>query len=1089
MLKIRKLLLAVTAMFLTIAAAAQVTTGSISGIVKNKAGEPLVGASLKVTHLPTGTVYQTSSRKGGNFDITNVNPGGPYKIEVSFVGYESQIKEDIYVDLGEGQKIDIDLDTKASELQEVVIAGTRTNRGPGSETTVGRDKMANIPTVGRNLQDYLRATPQFKMSSAGNASSEGAMSFAGQNVRYNSFYIDGAVNNDVFGLAYSGTNGGQSGIAPISVDAIDQFQVSLSPYNTSLGNFTGGAINAVTKSGTNEFHGSAYYIYRNQDLSGKTPTGLKANATKLGSFLNQTFGATLGGPIVKNKLFFFVSAELQRDNTPQPFDLSTYRGDNGTLAAIQRLKDTINVRLNGYDPGGFENNVQEIKSDRVTAKLDWNVNQKHKLALSYRYNGGDRTIIFASSPTSITFDKNGYRFPTVTNSASAELKSSFRKGMSNRLLLTFTNVEDDRGPIDGRLVPVARIFDGANGTFFFGTEANSTANYLKQNTYNIVEQFKFNIGKHSLMAGVEGEYYKAINTFIPSTAGNYRYNSYNDFMNNVILDYTVNFPLIGSKDEKTTDAAAKFDIFKGAAFINDEIRVNKNFSLSFGLRADYYKFITKPRFDQFANDTALKRVAQYYDLRGAVAGVQPKVPIALSPRVGFTYNIPNEQVTIRGGAGMFAGRIPMVWPSAIYNNNSISTGGYTVSANQNASALPLIKYRETPYTPQELGIGLNSSKGTLVVTSKEFRMPKVFRTSLAFDKRFKGGWTVTLENIFTKNINDIYYQNVNLVPPTLKMASGPDTRTVYPSTNTIPMRPTGTANPYSAIYLLTNADGKKGFSYNFTLSLNKTSRSGLNFNVAYNYGLSQVINEAQSSTPGSQWNSMETVSGRNYLMLSESDNSAAHRIFAYASQKFEYLDKKMSTTIALTYTGQSGAPFSYVYNGQLVRDGVNQFDLIYIPTASELQAMTFQNLSVGNVTYTPQQQKDAFEAFIQNDKYLKNNRGKHADRNSNRTPFTNIVDLKITQAFNLKLGDRVYSAEVGYSMFNFTNFLNRNWGRQYVVNDDKYQLLGFSYASSSNLTPRYTFNPATPTAPTVYQRFNPSYTARWLSQLEFRIRF
>lgn len=1089
MLKIRKLLLAVMAMFLTIAAAAQVTTGSISGIVKNKAGEPLVGASLKVTHLPTGTIYQTTTRKGGNFDITNVNPGGPYKIEVSFVGYEPQTKQDIFVDLGEGQKIDIDLDTKASELQEVVIAGTRTNRGPGSETTVGRDKMANIPTVGRNLQDYLRATPQFKMSSAGNASSEGAMSFAGQNVRYNSFYIDGAVNNDVFGLAYSGTNGGQSGIAPISVDAIDQFQVSLSPYNTSLGNFTGGAINAVTKSGTNEFHGSAYYIYRNQDLSGKTPTGLKANATKLGSFLNQTFGATLGGPIVKNKLFFFVSAELQRDNTPQPFDLSTYRGDNGSLAAIQRLKDTINVRLNGYDPGGFENNVQEIKSDRVTAKLDWNVNQKHKLALSYRYNGGDRTIIFASSPTSITFDKNGYRFPTVTNSASAELKSSFRKGMSNRLLLTFTNVEDDRGPIDGRLVPVARIFDGANGTFFFGTEANSTANYLKQNTYNIVEQFKFNIGKHSLMAGVEGEYYKAINTFIPSTAGNYRYNSYNDFMNNVILDYTVNFPLIGSKDEKTTDAAAKFDIFKGAAFINDEIRVNKNFSLSFGLRADYYKFITKPRFDQFANDTALKRVAQYYDLKGAVAGLQPKVPIALSPRVGFTYNIPNEQVTIRGGAGMFAGRIPMVWPSAIYNNNSISTGGYTVSANQNASALPLIKYRETPYTPQELGIGLNSSKGTLVVTSKEFRMPKVFRTSLAFDKRFKGGWTVTLENIFTKNINDIYYQNVNLIPPTLKMASGPDTRTVYPSTNTIPMRPTGTANPYSAIYLLTNADGKKGFSYNFTLSVNKTSRSGLNFNVAYNYGLSQVINEAQSSTPGSQWNSMETVSGRNYLMLSESDNSAAHRIFAYASQKIEYLDKKMSTTIAFTYTGQSGAPFSYVYNGQLVRDGVNQFDLIYIPTVSELQAMTFQNLTVSGVTYTPQQQKDAFEAFIQNDKYLKNNRGKFADRNSNRTPFTNIIDLKITQAFNLKLGDRVYSAEVGYSMFNFTNFLNRNWGRQYVVNDDKYQLLGFSYASASNLTPRYTFNPATPTAPTVYQRFNPSYTARWLSQLEFRIRF
>jgi outer membrane receptor for ferrienterochelin and colicin len=381
MLKIRKLLLAALAMFITLAVAAQVTTGSISGVVKNKAGEVLVGASLKVTHLPTGTIYQTTSRKGGNFDITNVNPGGPYKIEISFVGYEPQIKEDVFVDLGEGQKIDIELDTKASQLQEVVIAGTRTNRGAGSETTVGRDKMANIPTVGRNLQDYLRITPQFKMSSAGNASSEGAMSFAGQNVRYNSFYIDGAVNNDVFGLAYSGTNGGQSGIAPISVDAIDQFQVSLSPYNTSLGNFTGGAINAITKSGTNTLHGSAYYIYRNADLSGKTPTGAKGNATKLGDFSNKTFGATLGGPIIKNKLFFFVSAELQRDETPQPFALSTYRGDNGNVAAIQRLKDTISARIVGYDPGGYENNVQEVLSNRVTAKLDWNINQKHKLQI------------------------------------------------------------------------------------------------------------------------------------------------------------------------------------------------------------------------------------------------------------------------------------------------------------------------------------------------------------------------------------------------------------------------------------------------------------------------------------------------------------------------------------------------------------------------------------------------------------------------------------------------------------------------------------------------------------------------------------
>jgi outer membrane receptor for ferrienterochelin and colicin len=1086
--KIISMVIALLAMCLFIKA--QVTTSSIEGIIKNTSGEALTGASIKATHVPTGTVYTTSSRNGGRFELNNMNPGGPYTVVVTFVGYGTETKTDIFLALGESQKIDVDLGTAATQLTEVVVASARSGRGSGTETTIGRDKMANMPTVGRNLQDYMRATPQFKMSSAGAGSSEGAMSFAGQNVRYNSFYIDGAVNNDVFGLAYSGTNGGQSGIAPISMDAIDQFQVSLSPYNASLGNFTGGAINAITKSGTNMIHGSAYYIVRNEDLSGKTPTGPKEAATKLSQFSNKTYGFTLGGPIIKNKLFFFGSAELQRDNTPQPFDLGTYRGDTKDPLAIQRLKDTISQRLGGYDPGDYLNNELETVSDRITTKLDWNINDNHKLALSYRYNKGDKTFIFASSPTSLTFDRNGYRFPTLTHSASAELKSTFGKSLSNRLLLTFTNVEDDRGPLGGKLVPVGRINDGANGTFFFGTEANSTANYLKQSTYNLVDQFKFNIGKNSVMVGVEAEYYEAINTFIPSTAGNYVYNSVADFYANKPFSYTVNFPLIGGADEKTTDAAAKFDIFKGAVFINDEIRVSKNLNLSLGMRADYYDFITKPRFDQFAIDSTLPKISQYYDLQGGRPGIQPKIPVALSPRVGFTLNLPDENATIRGGAGMFAGRIPMVWPSAIYNNNSISTGGFTANAQQNSAALALIKYREAPYTTAELGIAANSSKGTLVITSKEFKMPKVFRTTLAFDKRLGSGWSFTLENMFTKNINDVYYTNVNLLPPTLKMATGPDTRPIYPSSNTIPIRVgSTTANPYSAIYLLSNAKGQKGFSYNFTVSVNKTTRSGFNLNTSYNYGVSQVINEAQSSTPGSQWSSMETVNGRNYLGLSESDNSAAHRIFAYASQKIDYLDKKMSTTISLAYTGQSGSPFSYVYNGQVVRDGINQFDLLYIPTQTELAAMTFNSLTVSGTTYQPADQKAAFEQFIQNDKYLSKHRGQYADRNSNRTPFTHVIDLKITQAFNLKFGDRTYSAEVGYSMFNFTNFLNRDWGRQYVVNDDKYQLVGFSYVSSSNLSPTYTFNPNTPTAPTVYQRFNPSYTARWLSQLEFRIKF
>lgn len=1073
------------------ALSAQVTTSSISGTVKKANGEVLQGASLKVTHVPTGTVYSTSTRAGGQYEINNMNPGGPYSIVTTFVGYETKTESDVFLSLGESQKFDVILNTRDQQLTEVVVTATKVNKGSGTETTINREKMANIPTVGRNLQDYLRATPQFKLSGAGSAASEGAMSFAGQNVRYNSFYIDGAVNNDVFGLAYSGTNGGQSGIAPISMDAIDQFQVSLSPYNASLGNFTGAAINAITKSGTNILHGSAYYIYRNEGLSGKTPNGPKELRTALPDFSNKTFGLTIGGPIIKNKLFFFVSGELQRDNSPQPFDYATYQGDTKNAAVLQQIKDSAARRLGGYDIGNYNNNETETVSDRITGKIDWNISSRHKLSASYRYNGGTRSIIFASTPTSLTFDRNGYLFPTKTHSASAELKSNIGKNSSNRLLLTFTNVIDDRGPIGSDVAkPVVQISDGSTARIFFGTEANSTLNYLKQNTYNLVEQFKFNAGKNSIMVGAEAEYYKAYNVFINNSAGSYQYATVADFLNNARpTQYTANFPLTGGLDEKNLDAAAKFDIFKGALFVNDEIRVNSNFSLSLGLRADYYNFVTKPKYDQFAIDSALPKFAQYYDLKGAIPGQRPKIPVALSPRIGFTLNLPDQNVTIRGGAGLFAGRIPMVWPGGIYNNNGISSGGYTVSSSVNPAiyAQNLIRFVGTPYTPAQLGISLDNAKGQLNLISKEFKMPKVFRASIAFDKRLPKGWTLTMENLLTMNINDIYYQNINLLPPTLKMTTGPDTRTIYASAPNIPIRSNG-ANPYNnGVYLIRNVDGKKGYSYNFTVGVNKVSNKGWNFSANYNYGISTVINEAQSSTSNSQWSSMETVNGRNFLTRTISDNSGAHRIFSYMSKKFNYWNKRMSTTIAFTYTGQSGTPFSYVYSGQVVRDGINFNDLIYVPTAAQLQAMTF--VTAGAVTATPQQQKDAFELFIQNDKYLSKNRGGYAERNSNRTPFTHIVDMKITQDFNLKLGNKIYTAEVAYSMFNFTNFLNRDWGRQYVVANDNYSLLTFSYTSATNLTPRYTFNPTTPVAPTLYTRFNPSYMPRWTSQLEFRIKF
>ncbi|HKZ64843.1 MAG TPA: carboxypeptidase regulatory-like domain-containing protein, partial [Chitinophagaceae bacterium] len=373
---LKRILFMLTVTFVSAAAFSQVTTSNLSCLVKSTSGESIVGASVKVTHNPTGTVYSGITRTGGRFDLANISPGGPYTVEITFTGLEKSVRENIFLSLGETSQQEFVLSAKATELKEVIVAASRRSiqeaKG-GAETTIGRDKMANLPTVGRNISDYLRYVPQAKITG------DGGVSLAGQNNRYNSFYIDGAVNNDVFGLAASGTNGGQAGIAPISIDAIDQFQVVLSPYDASLGNFTGGGINATTRSGTNQYQGSIYYFFRNQGLSGKTPGVDKSIATKLPDFTNKTIGFRVGGPIIKNKLFFFLNGEIQRDERPQPFS-GQYAGAS-SLSEIDALANFLRTTY-GYDPGGYLDNPEKVEADRIAAKIDWRINNANKLTAS-----------------------------------------------------------------------------------------------------------------------------------------------------------------------------------------------------------------------------------------------------------------------------------------------------------------------------------------------------------------------------------------------------------------------------------------------------------------------------------------------------------------------------------------------------------------------------------------------------------------------------------------------------------------------------------------------------------------------------------
>lgn len=1051
----------------------QETNSALTGTVKDAAGKALVGATITATHQPTGTVYTAISRAEGRYDINNMRPGGPYTIATTFVGFVADTRADYFLSLGDRARLDFALATTEGNLTEVVVAARRTTlqaRG-GVETNIGRDKIASLPTVGRNLSDFLRFVPQAKVTN------DGGISIAGQNNRFNSFYIDGAVNNDVFGLAASGTNGGQAGIPPISIDAIDQFSVVLSPYDPSLGNFTGGGINAITRSGTNNLQGSIYHFFRNESLTGKTPGVAKDKRVKLSDFSNKTTGFRVGGAIIKNKLFFFLNGEMQRDVRPQPFNFSDYKGSL-TQADLTTLTNFLKNNYK-YDAGGYLDNAESVNADRLVGKIDWNINPMHKLSASYRFTSAERYNTSRSSDQTINFYNNGYIMPNVTNSGSIELNSRFKGNANNRLLLTFTRVTDDRNPI-GDPFPRVRIRDGAS-SLFFGTEEFSTANKLNQNNYAIFDVFRFYRGKHSFSVGTDNELSNSYNVFIRQNFGSYDFPDLATFLNGGnATTYNRSYSLLDkSTGDESENAAAKFNTLRLAFFLNDEIRVNDKLTLNLGIRADRTVFLTTPKEDKFFNDTALAKISQYYDLQGARSGQISDAAWSLNPRIGFTYRMPEENASIRGGVGLFTGRVPLVWPGGVYNNNGISIAGINRSN---------VAFRSDPfnqYVASDFGATAASPSGEVNLIAKDFRLNKVFRASLAIDKNLGSGWRTSLEGVYTKNINEIQYTKVDNLPPSLRTA-GADVRNVYELSGSfprqIPLRANGT-NPYTGIFLLSNNEGDKGFSYNFTASLDKTFNQGFSVSANYNYGNSVVLNEGTSSQNLSQWRFMEAVNGRNFLPLSTSDFDVAHRLFVYGSKKFTYANRKASTTISLVYNGQSGQPFSYVMTRGLVRDYDNSEDndLIYVPR-NQGEIVFVQN---GNLS--PADQWALFNAYIENDKYLSQRRGQYAERNGARAPFSHVVDLKLQQDFNVRIAGRTYQLQLTYDIFNFTNMLNNDWGKQYFISNDNFRLLQFdSFVSSSNLTPRYRFSPVTNPWVLADGVFN---SARWTSQLGVRLNF
>jgi hypothetical protein len=1090
----RKLLhFAVAMLLLPVLTFAQNTTGNISGSVKADNGEVLVGATISVLHVPTGSVYNAQSRKSGLFDLSNLQPGGPYVVTVSYVNYQSEKKEEIYVALGDVVRLDIILSSKIDKLKDVTVSTTK--RGSdlsvkgGSQTIIGRDKLDNLPTVGRNVQDFLRFTPTAKF--VGSNGDLAGVSIAGQNNRFNSLYIDGAVNNDQFGLSASGTNGGQTGVGPISIDAVDQFQVMVSPFDASIGNFTGGGINATTKGGTNNVSGTVYSFTQNQNLTGKTPIGAKEKAVKLNPFQARTVGGSVGGAIFKNKLFYFVNFETIENERPQPFDISGYKGASGK-ADIDKLAEFVKTKY-GYDVGGYQDNAASTSAKRLATKIDWNINKMNKFSISYRLNETNSYATSSSSASRVNFYNNGVLYPNKTKSLSAELKSFFKNGASNKFLYTYTDVVDDRSAI-GSPFPRVTILDGTAGQMIFGSEEFSTANLLKQRNINFLDYFKFNINKNAFTIGADYELSKSYNVFIRQNYGSYQFGSLADFLGEKApIRYDRSFSILDQTTGDNTKAAAKFNSSRASAFINDEIRYSDNLTFNIGIRADYTKFITQPLEDLYFNFYT----TQIYDYNGARSGSIPDPKMSISPRVGFTYKMPEENITLRGGFGMFTGRIPLVWPGGVYNNNGMAVGGLAIT-NSADIAKYAITFRPNPlgqYTAADLGLSTAAAKGQMDLISTNFKLPKILRATLAMDKKLKDNWSITVEGTVSKNINEIYYRRLDIQKPVGQLA-GPDNRYIYDLKRVgYPAAPgsgiLAGSNPYTGVYLLENQRyyGRTGFAYNFTASIDKSWTDGFSFNAFYTYGSSFVTHEPTSSQNNSQWRFMETVNGRNDVQRSRSDFDLGHRVSAFVAKKFTYAKGALASTFSLVYNGQSGNPFSYVYATGPVRDqGTGESnDLIFIPTADQIKAMTF----VTNSSYplSAAQQGQALEDYIAQDNYLSKNRGKYAERNGARLPFTNIIDVKFVQDFNVKMNNKKYQFQLTYDVFNFTNMLNRNWGRTYFMSNDQFSVIKYQGATGSTV-PSYSFSPIGNNTPWgISSSTTPSYSARWVSQLGLRFKF
>ena len=1038
---LKHLLLAGIAMLAGTLAYAQVTTSSMNGRVTDEKGEPVVGAAVVATHEPSGTVYGAIVNQNGQYTINGMRAGGPYKVEVSSVGYNSLLFKDVTLQLAETYNLSATLKESTEFLEQVVVIGTAkskfSNERTGAATNIDNSQIAALPTVSRSITDVTRLSPY-----GGNG-----MSFAGADGRTANFTVDGANFNNNFGLNDKLPGGG----SPISIDAIEEMQVVISPFDVRQTNFIGGGVNAITKSGTNTFKGTAYVYHKNENLRGDAICGEQITGARAKD-RTTTYGFTLGGPIVKNKLFFFVNYEYVKT----PTIANRWRGSEDgkedannyisrtKLSDLQKVSDFVKDKY-GYDTGSYTNFPADESNQKILARIDWNINDKNHLAVRYNYtlnrgwnapnktsmDGGTRASGARTSQYSMSFANSMYAIDNSVHSVSIDLNSRITDNLSNQFLATFSKLDDTRSTGSSEF-PFIDILDGSGQNYMaLGYELFSWNNAVHNTIANVRDDLTWYLGNHKVTGGLRYEYQMADNAYMRNGTGYYRYSSLDDFLNGAAPEI-VNLTY-GYNGEKNPAARVRFS--QASIYAQDEWSVRENFKLTYGVRFDGLFFNNK---DVVTNNAILK--LNYYpkakDFKETHidTGKWPGAQLAISPRVGFNWDVfNNKSLKVRGGTGLFSGRLPLVF----FTNMPTNSGSVQYQAQINAKnaakkgftmaefAGGLVKDANGKVTTNALyqkllGLGYPANykpedgtvPSSISAVDNKFKMPQVWKTSLAVDYAIPTSFpfSVSVEGIFNKTINGVMISDWSMKDAgSYAKFNGVDNRPIYPDSF---------RNGTSA-FVLENTN--KGYGYSASATVNMTPIPEVNIMAAYTHTASKEITSMPGSNAESAFTYVPTVAGPNYIDLHNAINVIPDRFIASVTHN-DHCGNHFSL-IYETWRGSSN--YSYMLSNDMNGDGY-AYDAVYIPTDAQVKN--------GDFRFVSDDDRDRFMAFVHKDKYLSKHQGQYAEAYSVYSPWVHRVDFSYKHDFKVKAGKTTNILQLGFDIKNLLNLFNSNWGVMKILN-------------------------------------------------------